>query len=62
MKVLLCREIGFECAHEIYAQTEEDVLRQAAEHARQEHGVEVTPELAIRVQRLIRDQQEKESV
>ena len=62
MKVLRCREIGFECAHEIHAQTEEEVLRQAAEHARQEHGVEVTPELATQVQRLIQDQPEKESV
>ena len=46
MKVLHCRDVGFDCDHEIHAQSEEEVLRQAAEHAQSKHGVEVTPELA----------------
>ncbi len=58
MKVLLCRDVGFECDHEIHAQSEEEVLRQAAEHAQQKHGVEVTPELAAQVQTLIRDEEQ----
>jgi uncharacterized OsmC-like protein/predicted small metal-binding protein len=58
MKVLHCRDVGFECDHEIHAQSEEEVLRQAAEHAQKEHGVEVTPELAAQVQTLIRDEEQ----
>ena len=58
MKVLHCRDVGFECDHEIHAQSEEEVLRQAAEHAQQKHGVEVTPELAAQVQTLIRDEEQ----
>ncbi len=58
MKVLRCRDVGFECDHEIHAQSEKEVLRQAAEHAQQKHGVEVTPELAAKVQTLIRDEEQ----
>jgi predicted small metal-binding protein len=61
MKVLRCRELGFACDREIRAQSMEEVLRQAAEHAHQEHGIEVTPELAELAQRLIREEQEHAS-
>jgi predicted small metal-binding protein len=54
--------LGFDCGYEIHAQSEDDVLRQAAEHAQQEHGVEVTAELAAQVQRLIHDQKEEDAV
>lgn len=39
MKELHCREVGFDCEGVIRAETEEEVLRQAAEHARTEHGL-----------------------
>jgi predicted small metal-binding protein len=39
MKELRCREVGFECQGVIRAETEEGVMRQAAEHARTEHGL-----------------------
>jgi predicted small metal-binding protein len=55
MKILRCRDAGFDCDYEIRAQSEEEVLREAAEHAQQVHRVEVTPELAAQVQSLIRD-------
>ena len=58
MKVLHCRDVGFECDHEIRAKSEEEVLHQAAEHAQKEHGVEVTPALAAQVQTLIRDEEQ----
>lgn len=58
MKVLHCRDVGFECDHEIRAQSEEEVLHQAAEHAQQKHGVEVTPELAAQIQTPIRDEEQ----
>jgi len=56
MKVLRCRDVGFDCDGEIRAQSEEEVLRQAAEHAQTAHGVQVTPELAAQVQSHIRDE------
>ncbi len=57
MKVLHCRDVGFDCDQVIRAKSEEEVLRQAAEHAQKTHGVEVTPELAAQVQTLIRDEE-----
>ncbi|MGQ9584369.1 MAG: DUF1059 domain-containing protein [Anaerolineae bacterium] len=56
MKVLHCRDVGFDCDQVVRAQTVEEVLRQAAEHAQKEHGVQVTPELAEQVKHLIRDE------
>ena len=57
MKVLRCRDAGFDCEHEICAESVEEVLRQAAEHAQTVHNVEVTPELAEQVKSLIRDEE-----
>lgn len=39
MKELRCREVGFDCEGVIRGDTEEEVLRQAAEHATTEHGL-----------------------
>ena len=61
MKTLRCRDLGYDCDHEIRAATEDEVLQQAAEHARSQHNLEVTPELAAQVKTLIRDEQEKAS-
>ena len=33
MKTLCCRDAGFDCEGEIHAATEEEILRQASEHA-----------------------------
>jgi predicted small metal-binding protein len=56
MKVLRCRDVGFDCDGEIRGQSEEEVLRLAAEHAQTQHGIQVTPELATQVRRQIRDE------
>lgn len=53
MKVLRCREAGFDCEGEIRAENEEEVLRQAAEHAQRDHNTSVTPEMATRIRSLI---------
>ena len=53
MKLLRCRDIGFDCDHEIQAESEAEVLQQAAEHAQTVHQVTVTPELAKQVKTLI---------
>lgn len=37
------------CTHVMEAESEEEVMRLAAEHARKDHGMEVTPEIAQKV-------------
>jgi predicted small metal-binding protein len=39
MKELRCRDVGFDCGAVVRAETEEEVLRQAAEHAGTTHGL-----------------------
>jgi predicted small metal-binding protein len=56
MKTLSCRDAGFDCEGELRGTTEEEILTQAAEHARTEHNVqEVSPELAEQLRKLIKD-------
>lgn len=43
------------CGHIIRAEDEEEALRLAAEHARKDHGLEVTPELAEKVRANIQE-------
>jgi len=56
MKTLHCRDLGFDCLGVIRANTEEEILKQAAQHAQEVHGVTVTPELAQQIKGLIRDE------
>lgn len=39
MKELRCRDVGFDCEGVIRGQSEDEVMRQAADHARQVHGM-----------------------
>ena len=56
-KVLRCRDVGFDCDGVIYAETEEDLLRQVAEHAQTAHGIEEIPEEVVaKVRAAIRDE------
>ncbi len=57
MYELWCREVGFDCGGVVRGATVEAVLKQAASHASEVHGTEVTPELAEKVRKLIREQQ-----
>jgi predicted small metal-binding protein len=56
MKVLHCRDAGFDCEHVVRAESEEELLRQVAEHAQKVHGLEVTPEVVEQVKALIREE------
>jgi predicted small metal-binding protein len=56
MKTLHCADAGFNCEGVIRANTEEEVMMQAAQHARDVHGVEVTPEMADQIKTLIKDE------
>ena len=56
MKVLRCKDVGFDCPAEIRAESEDEVLQQAAQHAQQAHNLQVTPELAEQVKSQIREE------
>jgi predicted small metal-binding protein len=56
-KVMHCNDVVGNCDFVARGESEQDVLQQAAEHARTAHQVnEVTPELADKVRSAIRDE------
>ena len=62
-KVLECAKVdpSSGCTHVVRGQTEDEVLRNAMQHAK-EHGIrEMTPELAAKVKAAIRDEPETSS-
>jgi predicted small metal-binding protein len=55
-KQIRCRDAGVDCDFEARAETEEELLKVCAEHAKAAHGLEqVPPELAAKVRAAIRD-------
>jgi predicted small metal-binding protein len=57
-KTLNCRDVGVDCDASFTGETEEEIMAQAAEHARTEHGLdEVPPELAEKARGAIREAQ-----
>ncbi len=56
-KVLRCSDVGFECEGVIRAETEEEVLKKAAEHAKSEHNLEeISDEVLEKVRAAIQDE------
>jgi predicted small metal-binding protein len=53
MKVLKCRDAGFDCDHLMRGKTEDGVMRQAGEHAKAVHNMS---EISAEVRGLIRDE------
>ena len=41
-KVLRCRDLGMDCSKEVRAETEDELLKLAAEHAEKDHGIPAT--------------------
>jgi predicted small metal-binding protein len=56
MFVLRCKDVGFDCPGVVTGATREEVLTQAAAHAGEVHGTQITPALAAQVAALIREQ------
>jgi predicted small metal-binding protein len=55
-KVFYCRDIGFDCDGVVRAETNDQVLALAAEHAQKVHNIkEMTPEIEKAVRAAIRD-------
>jgi len=55
MKTLKCSDVGFDCQAVVTAETVEEVLAQAAAHAKEVHGVAVTPEMAEQIAEKIQE-------
>lgn len=56
MKTLNCRDAGFDCDAKIQADTDDEILALAADHASTVHGVTVTSELAAGLTSLIHEE------
>lgn len=58
-KVVRCRDVGFDCEGVVRAETEEEVLRQVAAHAKTVHNLEtVSPEVVAKVRQVMRESAE----
>jgi len=55
MRELRCSDVGFDCDAVVKAQTEDEILEQAADHAQANHGGTVTPDMATEIRTKIRD-------
>lgn len=58
-KVLRCRDLGMNCPKEIRADTEEELLKLAGEHAEQDHGIaaaNIPPSILAMVKGAIRNE------
>jgi predicted small metal-binding protein len=56
-KILTCREVGMDCDFVARGNSEEEILVQAAEHARTDHGFQdIPPEVAEKVKAAIHDE------
>ena len=57
MKTVSSREAGFDCDHVVKGETEEEVIKNGAEHAMKVHGMkeeDMTPEMKQKIKALIR--------
>jgi predicted small metal-binding protein len=56
-KILRCKDVGMDCDFEARAETEEEVLKQAAAHAAATHDMqEIPPDVLAKVRAAIRDE------
>ena len=56
MKDFHCKDAGLKCDFVARGNTNQEVVRQAGEHAKQAHNMAVTPELAKKVESLIHEE------
>jgi len=56
-KVIHCKDLGFDCEGVVQANSDQEVMKLAAEHAKSAHGVtELTNEMVEKVKSVIRDE------
>jgi predicted small metal-binding protein len=56
MKDFHCRDAGLDCDFVAKGQDNKDILAQVAKHATSDHQMQVTPDLAKKVESLIHDE------
>ena len=57
MKVVRCRDVGFDCNGVVSAPTEDEALKQVAAHAKEVHGVDVVPpDVVKKVREVMREE------
>ena len=56
MKKFYCSDAGFDCKAVVYAERDEEILSQAADHARVVHNTLVTAEMAEQLKTLIQEE------
>jgi len=58
-KVLRCRDVGMNCPKEIRAESEEELMKLAAEHAEKDHGIpaaNIPPSILAMVKAAIKEE------
>jgi predicted small metal-binding protein len=56
MKQVKCADAGIACDFVAHADTEEELMKKVAEHAREKHGIaQVTPDMAAKMKKIMRD-------
>ena len=56
MMTLACKDTGTQCNWVGRAQTEQELLKQATQHVKDVHKMEVTPEIEQMARKVIRDE------
>ena len=57
MKKVHCRDVGYDCDGIVRAETVEEILAKAAQHAKEAHGLEeVTEAVVAKVKSVIREE------
>ncbi len=60
MKDFHCRDAGMNCDYVARGNTNQEVLAQASQHARQAHNMNMTPDLSKKVEGLIHEESSDE--
>lgn len=60
MKDFHCRDAGMNCDWVARGNSNQEILDQAKQHAQQAHGMQVSPDLARKVEGLIHDESSDE--
>jgi predicted small metal-binding protein len=56
-KVIHCKDVGFDCDGVIRANSEEEALQQAAQHASEVHGVtDISPEIVEKIKSVMQEE------
>ena len=56
MKTLACKDIGMQCDWVGRAENEQELMKQAAQHVKDVHKIDVTPEMEQQARKVTRDE------